>query len=142
MTSLKILSPDISSGPPETISLRFVHPAQTSSSMEEMKKYRCVQAIASMMAPLLKKQSQRSRVTTLLVTMKDAHQSCEHKTRKTRCKICGGGSVCSHGKRRDRCRICLLPSFCSFTKRWGCLCSQCNAGAELANDGESETDIK
>jgi hypothetical protein len=32
--------------------------------------------------------------------------SCEHSTRKTRCRVCKGGSICSHDVRRTDCKIC------------------------------------
>lgn len=31
---------------------------------------------------------------------------CEHSTRRTRCRICKGGSICEHDKRRTDCKIC------------------------------------
>ena len=34
--------------------------------------------------------------------------SCEHKTRKTRCRLCGGGSICCHNNVRDSCKKCLI----------------------------------
>lgn len=34
--------------------------------------------------------------------------SCEHKTRKTRCRLCGGGSICIHNNVRDSCKKCLI----------------------------------
>lgn len=32
---------------------------------------------------------------------------CAHQKRKTRCRICGGGSICPHGRRKDSCRTCI-----------------------------------
>ncbi|KAL3918823.1 MAG: hypothetical protein SGPRY_005865, partial [Prymnesium sp.] len=37
-------------------------------------------------------------------------KSCAHAKRKTRCRLCGGGSLCVHARRRDSCRPCLEAS--------------------------------
>ena len=36
--------------------------------------------------------------------------SCEHKTRKTRCRLCGGGSICCHNNVRDSCKKCIVQT--------------------------------
>lgn len=34
------------------------------------------------------------------------HALCEHQKRRTRCVLCGGGSVCYHDKRKASCSVC------------------------------------
>jgi hypothetical protein len=37
---------------------------------------------------------------------------CIHKKQRSRCRLCGGGSICIHGKLRPRCQVCGGNAFC------------------------------
>jgi hypothetical protein len=56
--------------------------------------------------------------------IKTKHTICEHKKRKTLCKVCGGGSLCPHKKQKQTCRECGGSSLCDHSKQKS-KCKQC-----------------
>jgi len=65
---------------------------------------------------------------------------CEHKTRKTRCKICGGGSLCQHNEIKSYCKLCHGTSICEHNRRRH-RCKWCH-GSTICSHGVERTRCK
>mmetsp|Transcript_40587 Transcript_40587/g.41430 ORF Transcript_40587/g.41430 Transcript_40587/m.41430 type:complete len:576 (+) Transcript_40587:66-1793(+) len=52
---------------------------------------------------------------------------CPHDRRRSRCKLCGGGSICPHGRRKSDCKECNGGSICQHSRRRS-ICHDCGGG--------------
>ena len=44
------------------------------------------------------------------------HKKCEHNTRKSECKLCGGSQICEHKRIKSRCKECGGSQICVHKK--------------------------
>ena len=44
------------------------------------------------------------------------HKKCQHNTRKSECKLCGGSQICMHKRIKSRCKECGGSQICSHNK--------------------------
>jgi hypothetical protein len=44
------------------------------------------------------------------------HKRCEHNTRKSECKLCGGSQICMHKRIKSRCKECGGSQICDHNK--------------------------
>ena len=54
------------------------------------------------------------------------HKKCEHNTRKSECKLCGGSQVCVHKRIKSRCKECGGSQICVHRKI-RTRCKECRA---------------
>ena len=57
------------------------------------------------------------------------HKKCEHNTRKSECKLCGGSQVCVHKRIKSRCKECGGSQICVHRKI-RTRCKECRALSE------------
>jgi hypothetical protein len=64
------------------------------------------------------------------------HKKCEHNTRKSECKLCGGSQICSHKRIKSRCKECGGSQICEHKKiRTRCKdCKNMPAGSYVQGD--------
>ena len=60
---------------------------------------------------------------------------CQHETRLTGCKICGGASICEHNRHRTSCKDCKGGAICMHDRRRTC-CKECRGGSICKHNRE------
>jgi len=49
---------------------------------------------------------------------------CEHNRERSKCKVCGGGSICEHNRERSKCKECGGSSICEHNRQ-RITCKEC-----------------
>lgn len=66
------------------------------------------------------------------------HKKCEHNTRKSECKLCGGSQICIHKRIKSRCKECGGSQICEH-KKIRTRCKECKSSHER-NLGDASQD--
>jgi hypothetical protein len=66
---------------------------------------------------------------------------CEHRRKKSSCKVCGGSSICDHGREKNKCKECGGNGICDHGRR-KVNCKECGGSGLCIHDKVKYTCVK